>query len=278
VRGAVHARQLELSEVCSLLRTSASQRLERLLLLGGMCTSTQQFTNRVDLADLWQQLVDGRLTIIDAGCSSDRCYVRVRTAARTPLTPSQSEALERLLTGESQKELAYEKQLAVSTVCCRASEALEAIAGSRSSSRAPLLLVIAAHAVKGDPVELASFEVAALDEWFVSIRTPAWTPDFSLTVSEHAIAFLAMAGASYSEISQRRQRSPRTIANQLNAIFTKVGARGRSELRSKFVTQMLRAKGRGDATNPPLRLVHGEGTTPAGSHQGVPAAARLPRG
>lgn len=247
----------------SFLHTFASQWLEQLLLLGGMFNSTQQVTNRVHLAELWQQLVDGRLTIIDAGCSSARCYVRVRAAARDRLTPSQSEALERVLTGQSQKELAYEQQLAVSTVCCRASDALEAIAGSRFSSRAPLLLVIAAHAVKGDPVELASVEVAALDEWFVSIRTPAWTPDFSLTESERAIASLALAGASLCEISQRRQRSPRTIANQLNAIFTKVGARGRAELRSKFVTRVLSAQGYSNAANPPLRLVQGEGTTPA---------------
>lgn len=207
-----------------------------------MCSSIQQSTGYVDLAELWQKLVDGRLTIIDAGCSIDSCYIRVRSAARVRLAPSQKEALERLLTGQTQKELAYEKQLAISTVSCRASEALEAIAGTRLSSKAPLLLAIAAHAAKGELVEPASLEVVALNEWLISIRTPVWTVDFRLTAAEHAVAVMALAGASHTEISIKRDRSRRTVANQLNNVFVKVGARGRAELRSKFVSELVRAQ------------------------------------
>ncbi len=206
-----------------------------------MCDPTQQRSEQLALAELWQQLVDGRLMITDAGCSMDSCYARVRSDNREQLSPCQQEALERLLLGESQKELAFEKQRAVSTISCRASEALEALAGSRSSSKAPLLLVIAAHAAKGVPTEPASLERVAQNEWLVSVRAAAWTMDFRLTAAERVIAFLAVAGASHSEISNLRERSPRTIANQLNKVFSKLGVRGRSELRSRFVTQILRA-------------------------------------
>ena len=52
----------------------------------------------------------------------------------------------------------------------------------------------------------------------------------SLTSSEREVVALLVAGLSTQEIAERRQRSYRTIANQLAAVYRKLRVAGRTEL------------------------------------------------
>ena len=55
-----------------------------------------------------------------------------------------------------------------------------------------------------------------------------------LTRAEVEVARLALAGLSNRQIASRRRRSPRTVANQLAAMFRKLGVCSRLELFALF--------------------------------------------
>ena len=55
-----------------------------------------------------------------------------------------------------------------------------------------------------------------------------------LTQAERAVAELAASGLSNAAIARRRRCAPRTIANQLAAIYKKLGIESRRKLRARF--------------------------------------------
>ena len=56
----------------------------------------------------------------------------------------------------------------------------------------------------------------------------------ALTESERAVAALAATGLSNADIARRRKCSARTVANQLAAVYRKLGVTSRRELRARF--------------------------------------------
>lgn len=71
------------------------------------------------------------------------------------------------------------------------------------------------------------------DEYAVlSVAVAPCRLPMALTAAEHAVAQLVLRGLSNSEIARRRHTSPRTVANQLAAIFRKLGVNSRAELTS----------------------------------------------
>jgi DNA-binding CsgD family transcriptional regulator len=54
-----------------------------------------------------------------------------------------------------------------------------------------------------------------------------------LTSAEREVALLALAGKSNGEIAEARHCSVRTVANQLQSVFRKLGIRSRAELAAK---------------------------------------------
>ena len=61
----------------------------------------------------------------------------------------------------------------------------------------------------------------------------AWTIPDELTPAERQVALAALAGLSNADIARMRGSSPRTVANQLAAIFRKLGVRSRTELAAR---------------------------------------------
>jgi DNA-binding CsgD family transcriptional regulator len=83
----------------------------------------------------------------------------------------------------------------------------------------------------GDGQELALFEVAKSD------CCPRAT---GLTAAEGVVLGLAAAGLSNAEIAGRRGVSPRTVANQIASVFSKLHVHSRPELQA----WLARARGR----------------------------------
>ncbi len=73
----------------------------------------------------------------------------------------------------------------------------------------------------GQTVAIISFDVGEEDK----------TGD--LTSAEREVALLALAGKSNNEIAEARHCSVRTVANQLQSVFRKLGIRSRAELAAK---------------------------------------------
>lgn len=77
-----------------------------------------------------------------------------------------------------------------------------------------------------------SFEIELDGETLVVVSLPITTGDVleTLTPIERAVALDAVAGLSNAAIAKKRERSVRTIANQLASIYRKLGVGSRAEL------------------------------------------------
>ena len=79
--------------------------------------------------------------------------------------------------------------------------------------------------------EVQIFDVKVGDDALVVMSLPSSGEAIAgLTDAEHAVARDAIAGLSNAEIARRRGSSPRTVANQLAAIYRKLGVSSRAEL------------------------------------------------
>lgn len=58
-------------------------------------------------------------------------------------------------------------------------------------------------------------------------------PLAKLTAAERQVAIAILAGYSNLEIARMRGSAPRTVANQIAAMFKKLGVRSRSELAAR---------------------------------------------
>lgn len=78
-------------------------------------------------------------------------------------------------------------------------------------------------------------------ETFLILSAPTARLDLSrLTAVQRAIVADLVAGRSNATIAQRRRRSPRTIANQVAAIFGRLGVSSRGELIARISVDVIR--------------------------------------
>jgi len=192
-----------------------------------------------DLALLWQRLLDGRLYVSGSHCLDGRCFAVLEKSMglRRP-RPGGVQILERIFHGESQKALANELGLATATVACHSMRALKLLSRQHRVSRAPIVLIMAALAARGLPLRAARFEELCRDgRWVISVEVPGRSFRARLSRSEWEVARLAIEGQAHVEIARARGTSMRTIANQLAAVFEKLGTFGRAELRAQAVRE-----------------------------------------
>lgn len=193
----------------------------------------------MDLATLWHRLCKGELFITQTWCRGGRCYATVRV----PIGGTRSNAmhlstLERVLVGESQKSLAIDLNVSVTTIATWAMLAMSSLMTRQLVSRAPILLVAAALAARGVSAEGARLE-QEIEEgaWTISITVPGETLRSRLSPAEGEVTLLSIQGESHQDIAAARGTSLRTVANQLASVFTKIGVHGRSELRAHAVRE-----------------------------------------
>jgi len=212
------------------------------------------------LTELWDQLVCGRVHVVDTFHSEQWCYLLLELRPpdgqpRRPLSERKTEMLARTLRGERQKAVAVDLRLAPSTIALTVSECLKSMGLDGRAARVPIPLVMAAHALTeetpfthGRASELAlelpgvaDLPVDALRGGggrpcrVVSVPRPDTELGAILSGAEHAVARLLVEGKSYAEMAWLRGTSVRTVANQVASIFQKTGVSGRAEFLSALV-------------------------------------------
>jgi len=197
----------------------------------------------LDLGTLWSDLKRLKWFVSAGFCSSTHCFlVLERHRAELPVTRAVARALttlERVLTGESPKVLAYEESVSTSTVAARCGVGLQSIAAETTVSAAPVLILLAAHSARG--IKLGSALVRPItgaegERWLVRYERTDREFKAALSEAECEVVRLLVEGRSHAQMSRIRNRSERTIANQLGSAFRKLGASGRTAL----VAQLLR--------------------------------------
>lgn len=114
----------------------------------------------------------------------------------------------------------------------------------RSLERAPAAfaeLDVCCFRVGSDEFAILSVGPVRAGEDRADLRAaPCPDPD-ALTSSERAILVMALQGLSNAAIAQRRGASVRTVANQMTALFRKLGVRSRRELAARCASRSVLA-------------------------------------
>jgi len=203
-------------------------------------TLSLDYDSAASLASLWDELVMGRCKIVETFSTPEHCSLRLNRASPGPLserqgalTRRQIDALELYLIGSSQKCVAIDFGLAGSSVAAMLQQCFRFMGLSCIPSRAPLMLVLAAHA----SAACRSRRSTPLKpwwppsgEWVARVSRPDAVLESLLPPAEYAVIALLAEGKSYDEMARLRQTSVRTIANQVGAAFRRLRVSGRAQL------------------------------------------------
>lgn len=177
---------------------------------------------------LWQGLVSGRWSLVDHFEAGGRRYVAAhenRPGLRDPraLGPFERACVHYVTRGTKPRDIAY----ALGTTPASVSSALARAARRLGLASTAMLATLAQHDVDRLEVALGGGEV--LD---VAVVHPRVHEEWRRRVppSELAVAELAVLGLSDGEIAVRRQRSARTVSNQLRVLYRRLGVGSRAEL------------------------------------------------
>ena len=191
------------------------------------------------LAEHWDALVMGREHAVDWFIDDERCFLVVRPPRpdeRLPvLANTRNRAiLSRVLLGEPQKHVAYDFKVSTSSVASIITQYAHAMGFGSSASRLPIFLVMAAHAAtrgaSGSLATCAEFDHDGTPHRILSAVRPNATHCAKLSAAEREVVTLVVERYPNADIARLRQRSLRTVANQLCSVMHKLGARGRSEI------------------------------------------------
>jgi DNA-binding NarL/FixJ family response regulator len=177
---------------------------------------------------LWQGLVAGEWSLVDHWEHGGRRYLaayRNRPELRDPraLTSTECATLKYLALGATNKEIAFALGLPAGTVSSSVTQILRKLGVKRRVDLAVLT----------DPARMDRLDVS-VDDGEVGVLTidarPRGAVADSLSASELEVTTYVARGWSNERIAAERQVSPRTVANQLRAIYEKLGITSRSQL------------------------------------------------
>jgi DNA-binding CsgD family transcriptional regulator len=178
---------------------------------------------------LWQGLVQGRWSLVDHFDTDRRRFVvAVRNDPDLPdprgLSERERQIAEFCGMNRSAKEIAYILGLSSSSVGNALTRAQRKL-GLRSRTELAALFSPLGMRARMAEVDLAGEQIA------VGVYPLGDERRFAaLTESERDVAVQLMQGATYREIGQQRGSAVRTVANQVQAIYDKLGVGSRVEL------------------------------------------------
>ncbi|AWV89761.1 helix-turn-helix transcriptional regulator [Bradymonas sediminis] len=174
---------------------------------------------------LWQGLVAARWSLLDVLDSDGRAYTILRenpVEVRSIVGLSERERQVAYLVGRGHhtKLVAYELGLSPSTVRTQLRSAMRKL---NVEGRAGLIRLVSAVFEAQGPVPIEDTSLLAL------ANRPCHLP-LGLSEAERDVARQVYDGLSNEDIAARRATSSRTVANQLRAIYAKLGINSREEL------------------------------------------------
>lgn len=196
----------------------------------------------VPLIRVWNDICARRSRIRDAFCTEDSCHFLLEPCSGPPLSPRQVHILDRVLGGHTQQELCMEYKLCAATVSQAVSKTLHLIGLECRVAAVPPLLVMVAHAARGNlaaTARVAELSIDGVKLELVRAERPDRVLDSRLSSAEQTVLRLIVEGLSNAEIGVRRKTSTGTVANQAGAIFRKLEVSGRGELLARLVREAL---------------------------------------
>jgi len=184
---------------------------------------------------LWERLVAGELRIVSHATSGLHAVLRLRAVPvreRIELSLPKRHVLEVILSGTPQKCVGFELGLAPSSVSSLGSLALRDLGVNCPIGRAPLALatLVTANVLRQVMVTEWRLVPDLADHFEIRLTHPQHALPAILSCAERQVASFILEGLLHTEIARRRQRSARTVANQVHSVFCKLEVSGRFQL------------------------------------------------
>lgn len=190
---------------------------------------------------LWLDLVSGKLEVVQACPQQGRCVLILgeRAVPARPLGARAREFLERTLVGERRKVIADEMNVSVSLLALTLKASLASLGLGCKPALVPSALVMLIHGARGPSAPLNTFIGDCNDGGRrITIVTQVFDDAVlrRLSPSQRAVMSLVANGRSCTEIAARRNRSCRTIINQVATASRRLGVSSRFDLLNCFAT------------------------------------------
>ena len=153
--------------------------------------------------------------------------------------------IEQVLLGRSSKAVAIDRHVSDSTVALAIKKRLRLMGLSCKVRAMPLILALAARAACGRRQRVVLGRIVALGaesskrSWVISVAQPEFRFPRRLSAAERAVLLQVLEGKSYVQIAAARATSLRTVANQLAAVFRKLGVSGYGETLDLLLSRTL---------------------------------------
>jgi len=215
-----------------------------------------------DLADLWRRLGTCEWRVRDTFATAPRLYAVVENAdGERPRSVNDTgmAMIEEVLLGQSSKAIAIDRQVSDSTVAMAIRKRLRLMGLACKLRAVPLILAMAARADRGGPPRALLGRIARLTDdpsasgWVISVARPDCRFPAVLSEAENSVLLHVLEGKSYVQIAAARETSLRTVANQLAAVFRKLGVSGYGQALDLLLSRALgtEAKGRPSVARAP---------------------------
>jgi DNA-binding CsgD family transcriptional regulator len=188
-----------------------------------------------ELIALWDELLAGRWKVTGHLCDDASCrlvlgYDKRPGGSWRTISPKRRSMFESVLLGQAQKVLAIDMGRSASTVSSVLHGCLQTLGLSCQFRNVPLALALFAHATRLNEAVLGASLVREADSCVLTFSRPDGVLRRRLSQVEYDVARLSLEGKSHAQIATLRRTSARTIANQLQSIFSKLNATGRLRL------------------------------------------------
>lgn len=199
---------------------------------------------------LWLDLVSGKLEIVQTCAQQGRCVLILgaRSVPAPPLAARARDVLERTLLGERRKVIAFEMNVSVSMLALTLKASLVSLGLGCKPALAPSALVMLIHGARGPIAPVGTFIGDYNHEGrHITLVTQVFDDSVlrGLSPSQRAVMSLVANGRSCTDIAARRNRSRRTVINQVAVASRRLGVSSRFDLLHYF------AKGRSGAARQP---------------------------
>lgn len=206
-------------------------------------TVASTFEHAFELGALWQDLLRQEVRNVSFFFTAEECGVIVERTRKSRFATRLSEwelrVLERVVFGLDQKVVAMDAGRSPGHVSGTLRKTLTMLGFPCTASKVPAIVVLAAHAARLGPGAVPARASAVEVNGRACLRILSPRPDrcfpVRLTDTEAAVVRLFVEGLSHAQIARVRGRSQRTIANQLAAVFHKMGISGRTRLLCRLV-------------------------------------------
>lgn len=217
---------------------------------------------------LWFALASGSWEVVQTSARPGRSVLVLspRAEPARPLSARAREVLERSLLGERRKVIAYDMRVSVSMLALTLKGTLRRLGITGKAAQVPASLVMLIHGARSAVAPAGTFiGDCDYDGRRLTMVTQVLGDSLlrGLSPSQRDVMRLVAIGCSAKEIAARRERSCRTVINQVAAASRRLGVSSRFDLLRCFATGTAPRPARRERSKaaPRLSLISREGVS-----------------